>query len=207
MKILIKLLKWIGCGVLFYPFGLMYAYFDSGNNVSELFWLEILIIDIVACFLLFLFVDFGLIQRIKRRNQKTVSRIKFSKNHIQIRTLYMVSAQYKRALLFELSRFFDLKNSDDIPIKDEMLVNQINEQDVGAYREYYEEGNFKCSFDVFLEWCSFTLSEVRIYIKDSTVCVASINFEPDGDIHTVWIDVFDAKYLSKLRNVIRRVRD
>ena len=194
-------------GLLLYPLVLIYAYFDRSGRVGNLFLLEILILDIVGCVLLFLFIDFDLIQKIKSKNQKTVARIKYSKKHIQIRASYMVPAQYKRALILELRRSFELKNSDDAPIKDDMLVNQMNEQDVDAYRECYEEGRFKCSFDTFLEWCSFTLSEVKVYLKGSTICVATIDFEPDGDIHTVWIDVLDSKYLSKLRDAIRRVRD
>ena len=194
-------------GLLLYPLVLIYAYFDRSGSAGKLFLLETLIVDIVCCVLLFLFIDFDLIQKMKSKNQKTVARIKYSKKHIQIRASYMVPAQYKRALILELSRSFDLKNSDDVPIIDDMLVNQMNEQDVDAYRECYEEGRFQCSFDTFLEWCSFTLPEVKIYSKDSTDCVATIEFEPDGDIHTVRIEVFDAKYLSKLRNVIRRVRD
>ena len=67
MKLFIKLLKWIGCGVLLYPLGLVCAYFDGGGNISDWFWLEILIIDVVVCILLFLFVDFELIKRIKKQ--------------------------------------------------------------------------------------------------------------------------------------------
>lgn len=67
MKLFIKLLKWIGYGVLLYPLELACAYFDSGGNISEWFWLEILIIDVVVCVLLFLFIDFELIKRIKNK--------------------------------------------------------------------------------------------------------------------------------------------
>ena len=67
MKLFIELLKWIGCGALLYPLLLACAYFDSGANIGTWFWLEILIIDIVVSLLLFLFIDFKLIKRIKSK--------------------------------------------------------------------------------------------------------------------------------------------
>lgn len=67
MKLFIELLKWIGRGALLYPLGLVCAYFDSGGNIGRWFLLEILMIDIAVCLLLFLFVDFKLIKRIKNK--------------------------------------------------------------------------------------------------------------------------------------------
>lgn len=69
MKLFIEILKWLGRGILLYPLGLLCAYFDSGGNIDKWFWLEILIIDVIVCFLLFLFIDYELIKKIKNRNK------------------------------------------------------------------------------------------------------------------------------------------
>ncbi len=207
MKLFVKFLKIIGIGAIFYPIGFIVSYFEAGGDVGKWFWLEILLVDFVSCIIIFLFTDFELVQKIKNIWQKNVIRIRYTKKRIQINASYMVTAQHKRALIHELSRCFDLKNSDDCPIKDDMLVNHIDEQDVDKYRTCFEEGRFKCSFDTFIEWSSFTLSGVKIYLKGSTICVATIDFEPNGDIHTVWIDVLDPKYMNKLRSAISRTRN
>ena len=70
MKLFIELLKWLGRGILIYPFGLAYTFIDSSGNIGQWFWLEVLIIDFLVCILLFLFLDFKLIERIKNKKHK-----------------------------------------------------------------------------------------------------------------------------------------
>ncbi len=70
MKLFLGFLKTVGIAVLLYPVGLIIAFFDSNGNIGDWFWLEILIIDIVVCFLIFLFVDFKLVERIKKAKRK-----------------------------------------------------------------------------------------------------------------------------------------
>ena len=65
MKLFLKILQYVGIAVVLYPIGLILAYFDSNGNIGDWFWLEILIVDIVASLLLFLFVDFKLVEKIK----------------------------------------------------------------------------------------------------------------------------------------------
>ena len=70
MKLFLKFLKTLGMAILFYPVFLILAFFDSNGNISTWFCLEILIIDVVVGMLLFLFIDFELVKRIKNRKQK-----------------------------------------------------------------------------------------------------------------------------------------
>lgn len=70
MKLFLKILQYVGIAVVLYPVGLILAYFDSNGNIGDWFWLEILIIDIVVCSLIFLFVDFKLVERIKKSKRK-----------------------------------------------------------------------------------------------------------------------------------------
>ena len=70
MKLFLKILKAIAMAILFYPVFLILAFFDNNGNISTWFWLEILIIDVVVGFLLFLFIDFELIKRIKNKKHK-----------------------------------------------------------------------------------------------------------------------------------------
>lgn len=65
MKLFLKILQYVGIAVVLYPIGLILAYFDSNGNIGDWFWLEILIVDIVIGLLLFLFVDFKLVEKIK----------------------------------------------------------------------------------------------------------------------------------------------
>ena len=65
MKLFLKILQYVGIAVVLYPIGLILAYFDSNANIGDWFWLEILIVDIVIGLLLFLFVDFKLVEKIK----------------------------------------------------------------------------------------------------------------------------------------------
>ena len=70
MKLFLKFLKTLGLAVLFYPVFLILGFFDSGGNIGNWFWLEMLIIDFGVGILLFLFDDFELIKRIKNRKSK-----------------------------------------------------------------------------------------------------------------------------------------
>ena len=70
MKVFVTILKWLGLCILVYPLLLLYAFFDSGGNIDKWFLLEILIIDVVVCLLLFLFQDFKLVKRIKNFKNK-----------------------------------------------------------------------------------------------------------------------------------------
>ena len=70
MKLFLEILKTIGMAVVLYPIGLILAFFDNNGNIGDWFWLEILIIDIVVCSLIFLFVDFKLVERIKNQKRK-----------------------------------------------------------------------------------------------------------------------------------------
>ena len=67
MKYFLDLLKSLGKAAILYPLVLICAYFEAGGNVGNYFWLEVLIVDVVVCILLFLFVDFELIKRIKNK--------------------------------------------------------------------------------------------------------------------------------------------
>ena len=67
MKYFLDLLKSLGRGAILYPLMLICAYFEDGGNVGNYFWLEVLIVDVVVCILLFLFIDFELINRIKNK--------------------------------------------------------------------------------------------------------------------------------------------
>ena len=70
MKLFLKFLKTLGLAILFYPAFLILAFFDNNGNISDWFWLEILITDLVVGILLFLFIDFELVKRIKNENRK-----------------------------------------------------------------------------------------------------------------------------------------
>jgi hypothetical protein len=70
MKLFAKFLRALGIGAMFYPIGVIVSYFEVGGNVCDLFWLEILILDIIGCILLFLFIDVELVKRIRNKKQK-----------------------------------------------------------------------------------------------------------------------------------------
>ena len=70
MKLFLEILKTIGMAVVLYPIGLILAFFGNNGNIGDWFWLEILIIDIIVCSLIFLFVDFKLVERIKKSKRK-----------------------------------------------------------------------------------------------------------------------------------------
>ena len=67
MKYFIEFLKSLGRGAVLYPIFLICSYFNASGNIGDYFWLEILIVDVVVCILLFLFIDFELIKRIKNK--------------------------------------------------------------------------------------------------------------------------------------------
>ncbi len=71
MKLFLNLLKWLGMSLLFYPLLLIPAFFEDNGNIGDWFWLEILMIAIAVGVLLFLFVDFELMKRIKDAIKKS----------------------------------------------------------------------------------------------------------------------------------------
>lgn len=70
MKLLLSFFKTLGMAIIFYPIFLVVVFFDSSGNISDWFWLETLIIDVVVGLLLFLFIDFELVKRIKNKKNK-----------------------------------------------------------------------------------------------------------------------------------------
>ena len=68
MNLFVKLLKWLGIGVLAYPLVLISDL--SSLRKDEYLWLKLLIVGIIVSILLFLFTDFELVRRIKERKKK-----------------------------------------------------------------------------------------------------------------------------------------
>ena len=133
-----------------------------------------------------------------------VIQLKHTKNYIKIIGSSIISAKYKCDLIKNLNLKFELKTSENVAIRDDLFVNEITKQDEDNYLDCYKEGDFNCSFEDFLELVAFPFSKLKIYLYGSNANIATIDFEPDGDIDTIWIDILNSEYLQDLLEVIRK---
>ena len=70
MKLFLKFLKTFGLCVLFYPVLYLRYIIDDSLKNEEHIWLEVLIMVLIFGVLRFLFWDFELIKRLKKRKKK-----------------------------------------------------------------------------------------------------------------------------------------
>lgn len=130
--------------------------------------------------------------------------IKVAKNAIIIKCNPIIPFKFKCQLVKKLGEFYFIKDfnmkyfeSDDRP--------DISEEEEKKYLEFYEHENFNYSFEEFLGLSLFPVGTLEIYSKNGNKKIAFIDFVPDGDVNTIWIDIFDAKSKEDLLNLIETI--
>ncbi|MBE5731015.1 MAG: hypothetical protein E7350_03610 [Clostridiales bacterium] len=129
--------------------------------------------------------------------------VKVKKNYIQLNCKPIIPIEFKYNLLQQLANFYILK-SDEEPV---FTINRttITEEERKELLKFYEQYDVDYSFEEFIELHMFPVGELDLYSKDRTKKIAFIDFVPDGDVYSIWIDVFDQNSKENLVQIIRNI--
>lgn len=129
--------------------------------------------------------------------------LKVNKKSIQLICKPIIPIEFKYNLLQQLSNFYILKPDDKL----DFTINRttITEEERKELQKFYEQYDVDYSFEEFLDLHLFPIGELDLYSKDNAKKIAFIDFVPDGDVYSIWIDVFDQNSKENLVQIIRNI--
>ena len=129
--------------------------------------------------------------------------VKHTSKWISICCHPIVPVKIKQSLV---QKFFDtyiIKNAEQILKESDLVFNNHLTDESGDYRRFYERCGYKCSYKEFLQYAIFPFSLLQLCSYNTGEQIASIDFEPDGDIHLIWIQIDDYTQRNFLFNIIQ----
>ena len=133
---------------------------------------------------------------------KTMVETKFFKNSIEIRCKPIVSYEFKDKLIKNLSIEYLLKSNDKLIHKiDKIAISDAEQEEL---LNFYKQNDFKYSFEEFIELYVFPIDVLDIFTTDDKK-IATIDFMPDGDDDSIWIDIYTQEHKQKLISLIQEL--
>ncbi|MBO5328094.1 MAG: hypothetical protein J6B04_02845 [Clostridia bacterium] len=129
-------------------------------------------------------------------------KIKVIKDAIELTYKPIVPSDFKYKLLNKLSLNYILKSEGKTLLKIEK--NEITKEEKNQFLNFYNQNNFKYTFEEFIELNIFPVGTLEIYTKDNNK-IAFIDFMPDGDVYLIWIDIYKKEYQTKLIELLQQI--
>ena len=130
-------------------------------------------------------------------------KIKKYKDSIAIKCTPLIPSEFKYSLLDALSKHYILTAENGEVIED--IKPDKPEFDEAEFKPAYLEADLGCTFEEFLELVQFPVGSVTLMSKEGKGKIAHLDFEPDGDVNMVWIDVFCSEIKNDLVLLIESV--
>lgn len=83
-------------------------------------------------------------------------------------------------------------------ILDDIKPDTLKLDDKIEYTSAYNEADLGCTFEEFLELVCFPIGSVTLLSKENKEKIAYVDFEPDGDVNTIWIELFSSEIKNNL---------
>ena len=119
------------------------------------------------------------------------------KNAIEIKCNPLIPAKFKYSLL-ELLREHYILATESGEILDDIKPDTLKLDDKIEYTSAYNEADLGCTFEEFLELVCFPIGSVTLLSKENKEKIAYVDFEPDGDVNTIWIELFSSEIKNNL---------
>ena len=126
-----------------------------------------------------------------------VINIKNIKNSIEIKCKPLIPSKFKYSLLELLREHYILATESGEFLEDIKPDRLIFDNKI-EYTSAYIEAGFGCTFKEFLELVCFPIGSVTLLSKENKEKIAHVDFEPDGDVNTIWIELFCSEIKSNL---------
>lgn len=130
-------------------------------------------------------------------------KIKQYKNSIAVKCTPLIPSEFKYSLLDSLSKHYILTAENGEVIED--IKPDKPEFDEAEFKPAFLEADLGCTFEEFLELVRFPVGSVTLMSKEGKGKIAHLDFEPDGDVNMVWIDVFCSEIKNDLLCLIESV--
>ena len=129
-------------------------------------------------------------------------KIKVFRDSIEIKCKSIVPYHFKYKFLSKLAFYYILKSEGETIFK--INKNKITEDEKKEFLKFYEQNNFVYTFEEFIELTMFPIGALEIYTKDNDK-IAFIDFMPDGDVCSIWMDIYNMNYKQRLLDLIKDV--
>ncbi|MBQ2710940.1 MAG: hypothetical protein IJF66_03240 [Clostridia bacterium] len=129
-------------------------------------------------------------------------KIKAINTSIEISCKPIIPCDFKYRMLNKIAVEYILKSDDKIILKFDK--SEINNETRVALQTFYQQNDFEYSFEEFIELEMFPISTLEVYDINNDK-IAFIDFMPDGDVDSVWIDVYSKEHQLKLVGLIKGV--
>lgn len=128
--------------------------------------------------------------------------IKSFSNSIKILCKPIVPYELKVKLIKNLSIDYLLKSNDKMILK--IDKSAIKDDEKTELLNFYKQNDFKYSFEEFIELYVFPIDVLDIF-STSNKKIATIDFMPDGDVDSIWIDIYTQEHKQKLISLIQKL--
>ena len=126
-----------------------------------------------------------------------VINVKNIRNSIEIKCKPLIPSKFKYSLL-ELLREHYILTTESGEIIDDIKPDRLTLSDKMEYTSAYNEAGFGCTFEEFLELVCFPIGSVILLSKENKEKLAYVDFEPDGDVNMIWIELFSSEIKNDL---------
>ena len=126
-----------------------------------------------------------------------VINVKNIRNSIEIKCKPLIPSKFKYSLLELLCEHYILATESGEFLED-INPNVLVFDDKSEYTSAYIEADLGCTFEEFLALVCFPIGSVTLLSKENKEKIAHVDFEPDGDVNTIWIELFRSEIKKQL---------
>lgn len=132
--------------------------------------------------------------------------VKAFKNSIEIKCNPIIPLKFKYIFLKKLKSIYNLKTNDDCFIEDVDAFIECEKNNRATikkeeYLNFYLENRFSFSFEDFLDLTTFSVGTLIISNQISKT-IAVVDFVPDGEVNSIWIDICSSEHAENLLQLI-----
>ena len=126
-----------------------------------------------------------------------VINMKNNKNSIQIKSKTIIPSKFKYSFL-ELLREHYILATENCEFIENIKPESLTFDEETKYASIYNQSDWNCNFEEFLELVCFPIGSVTLLSKENKEKVALVDFEPDGDVNMIWIELFCSRIKNDL---------
>lgn len=121
---------------------------------------------------------------------------------IEIKCKPIVPCSFKYKMLNKLASEYILKLEDKIILK--IDKSEIDDEMKVGLQNCYQQNDFEYPLEEFIELAMFPISTLDVYTINNDK-IAFIDFMPDGDVDSIWIDIYTQEHKQKLISLIQKL--